>query len=268
MNQSVIPPYQTEDKVLAQSSVQKTTVNPYQTEGKVAILIDGGFFLKRLHTMTDPVNCENVDYIIKMIRTLCFNHASRLNQQIYRVFFYDCPPFEKGLHNPLTKKFIDFKKQPQYKFKIDLFNKLKNLRKMALRLGCLNDNSICRWQIIPQKVNDLLHGKIKFEDLDPEKDIVPNLRQKQVDMKIGVDITSMVLKKQVSTIVLVAGDGDFVPASKLARREGVDFILDPMWAHINPDLNEHIDGIYSGLGLFRKNQHEKSSEVEQQLNDF
>lgn len=38
---------------------------------------------------------------------------------------------------------------------------------------------------------------------------------------------------------------DFVPAAKLARREGVDFILDPMWASIRPDLYEHIDGLRS-----------------------
>ena len=83
--------------------------------------------------------------------------------------------------------------------------------------------------------------------MDPVTDILPSLHQKQVDLKIGVDITSMVLKHQVDSMVLVAGDGDFVPASKLARREGVDFILDPMWAHINPDLQEHVDGIYSVL---------------------
>lgn len=228
------------------------TMNPYQTEGKVAILIDGGFFLKRLHALAKPEDCENVDYIVKMIQILCSGHATRLEQQIYRIFFYDCPPFEKGLHNPLTGRFIDFKKQPQYLFKANLFDKLKNLRKMALRLGRLNINSFCSWQIKPQKINDLLLGKIKIEDLKPEEDIVPALQQKQVDMKIGVDITSMVLKKQVSTIVLVAGDGDFVPASKLARREGVDFILDPMWAHINPDLNEHVDGIHSVLFNRRK----------------
>ena len=224
-----------------------TAINPYQTEGKVAILIDGGFFLKRLQALTKTDECKNVEYIVKMIQILCSGHASRLGQQIYRVFYYDCPPFENGLHNPLTSKFIDFKKQPQYQFKSALFDKLKNLRKMALRLGRLNINSFCSWQIKPQKVKDLLLRKITIDDLNPEEDIVPALQQKQVDMKIGVDITSMVLKKQVSTIVLVAGDGDFVPASKLARREGVDFILDPMWAHINPDLNEHVDGVNSVL---------------------
>jgi len=64
-------------------------------------------------------------------------------------------------------------------------------------------------------------------------------------MRIGLDIASVSYKKQVDQIVLVAGDADFVPAAKLARREGVDFILDPMWAHIPEDLHEHIDGLRS-----------------------
>ena len=34
-----------------------------------------------------------------------------------------------------------------------------------------------------------------------------------------------------------------MPAAKLARREGIDFILDPMWNAISPDLFEHIDGL-------------------------
>lgn len=62
-------------------------------------------------------------------------------------------------------------------------------------------------------------------------------------MKIGVDIASLAFKGLVDQIVLFAGDSDFVPASKLARREGIDFVLDPMQAHINPDLFEHIDGL-------------------------
>ena len=40
-----------------------------------------------------------------------------------------------------------------------------------------------------------------------------------------------------------SGDSDFVPAAKLARREGIDFILDPMWNPISSDLFEHIDGL-------------------------
>lgn len=67
-------------------------------------------------------------------------------------------------------------------------------------------------------------------------------------MKIGLDIASITLKKQVDQIILIAGDSDFVPAAKLARREGIDFILDPMWNPIKPHLFEHIDGLRSTLG--------------------
>ena len=46
----------------------------------------------------------------------------------------------------------------------------------------------------------------------------------------------MAFKRQVrQIIILVAVDSDFVPAAKLARREGIDFILDPMWARTNAD---------------------------------
>ena len=64
-------------------------------------------------------------------------------------------------------------------------------------------------------------------------------------MKIGVDIASLAYKQQVDKIVLISGDSDFVPAAKLARREGIDFVLDPMWIDIKPALFEHIDGIHT-----------------------
>lgn len=82
------------------------------------------------------------------------------------------------------------------------------------------------------------------------EDFQLNIKQKTMDMKLGTDIASMSLKKQVDQIILIAGDSDFVPASKLARREGIDFILDPMGQNINADLNEHIDGIRSKIKNF------------------
>ena len=66
-------------------------------------------------------------------------------------------------------------------------------------------------------------------------------------MRIGLDIASITLKGQADTIVLVTGDSDFVPAANLARREGVEFVLDPMWQRVSDDLFEHIDGLFSPL---------------------
>ena len=62
-------------------------------------------------------------------------------------------------------------------------------------------------------------------------------------MKLGLDVASLAYKRLVDRIVLIAGDSDFVPAAKLARREGLDFVLDPLLAAIDPDLKEHIDGL-------------------------
>ncbi len=48
-----------------------------------------------------------------------------------------------------------------------------------------------------------------------EADYVYHAVQKGVDMKIGLDIASLAYKKLVSKIILIAGDSDFVPASKV-----------------------------------------------------
>ena len=45
--------------------------------------------------------------------------------------------------------------------------------------------------------------------------------------------------------MLISGDSDFVPAAKVARREGVDFILDSMGQSVSDDLFLHIDGFKS-----------------------
>jgi uncharacterized LabA/DUF88 family protein len=161
---------------------------------------------------------------------------------LYRIFFYDCVPLEKKLHNPISKKRLDFSKSQEALFRLKLHNLLRERRKVALRLGHLAGDT--PWTIKPHIIEELLKGKIKFEDLK-ENDVVPNVRQKGVDMRIGIDISSLSIKKQVDQIILIAGDADFVPAAKLARREGVDFVLDPMWQSIPSGLNEHIDGLRS-----------------------
>lgn len=52
---------------------------------------------------------------------------------------------------------------------------------------------------------------------------------------------------------MISGDSDFVPAAKHARRSGIDFILDPMWAPITDSLSEHIDGVRQCIARSPKN---------------
>lgn len=83
-------------------------------------------------------------------------------------------------------------------------------------------------------------------------------------MKTGMDIASLAYKRQVDQVVLIAGDSDFVPAAKLARREGLDFVLDPMEMEIGKDrdLFEHIDGKRSCGNPYKR---ERNAEENNQL---
>lgn len=115
-----------------------------------------------------------------------------------------------------------------------------------MRLGELSD-AYASYGISASALKDICSGAKEIDNLK-ESDFTISFQQKGVDMRIGLDIASLVYKKQADQIILIAGDSDFVPAAKLARREGIDFILDPMWATIKDNLFEHIDGLMSQWG--------------------
>ncbi len=203
-----------------------------------AILVDGSFFLKRYRQVFRNGKNHTPDTIVENFYRMVHKHVA--NEYLYRILFYDCMPYLKKRHNPITKKVIDFSKTTQATNRLQFFEELKKKRKVALRLGHLMDSK--DWVIHPQQTKDLLSGKISVSDLQ-ESNVKFDLKQKGVDIKIGLDIASLAYKKLVHKIILISGDSDFVPAAKLARREGIDFILDPMRNPIDPSLHEHIDGL-------------------------
>lgn len=171
-------------------------------------------------------------------------------RNLYRIFYYDCAPIAKrSVYHPLLKKSINLEKSDTYIWMNAFLEELKKKRKFALRLGVLADSS--HYNLKADSTKELLSGKITLNDLT-ESDFELILRQKGVDMKIGIDIASLAYKKQVDQIILIAGDSDFVPAAKLARREGIDFILDSMGAKVRDDLFEHIDGMESHWKMKQK----------------
>lgn len=143
----------------------------------------------------------------------------------------------------MQNKDISLKKTPMYAWRNDFHKELRKRRKVALRLGRLSDNDYY-YTLSPLATKQLIHGTKKIKDLT-ELDFINNIGQKGVDMRLGLDILSMALKKQVTRMILISGDSDFVPAAKEARREGIDFILDPLFACVSSDLSEHIDGLHT-----------------------
>lgn len=88
----------------------------------------------------------------------------------------------------------------------------------------------------------ILEGRKTVAQLT-RQDLKLDMGQKGVDMRLGLDLVSLALKRLVDQVVVITGDSDFVPAIKIARTEGVEVILDPMGQHIADDLQEHIDRI-------------------------
>jgi uncharacterized LabA/DUF88 family protein len=207
---------------------------------KVAVLIDGAFFLKRYSKLNPAGFTLSGKEMADQLHLMALKHVGK--NDLYRIFYYDCYPLQKKFHNPVSGKIMDFQKDPRSLFRLELFEELKRKRKVALRLGQLKENA--NWIIDSRHTKQLLSGAMSVQQI-LDKDVYLDIRQKGVDMKIGVDIATLAYKKLVDRIILIAGDADFVPASKLARIEGIDFILDPLWNPIDEKLLEHVDGIQS-----------------------
>lgn len=210
---------------------------------KVAILVDGGFYRRIAQRHWGEKAAEER---AEELFNYCIKHLSHKNgdkDQLYRIFYYDCYPMEKKVYHPLLGKTVDYSKTDLYKWMGTFLDELKGKRKVALRMGVLADAQ-AHYTLRPEVVKKLCSGTIAAGDLK-EKDFALDVKQKGVDIKIGIDIASLSYKKQVDKIVLISGDSDFVPAAKLARREGIDFVLDPMHSPIRPSLYEHIDGLRS-----------------------
>lgn len=217
--------------------------------------MDGSFYLKRYAYLNkhkagfDQFDSEKT---AKDFKEIMWSHVKDRNEQehyLYRILYYDCLPLSKRVHNPVSKRCVDFSKSNVAKFRLAFFEELKKQRKVALRLGEVKDHA--GWVLKPERTKALLKEDISIKDLK-EEDVYYDMTQKGVDMRIGLDIAALSYKRLVDKIVLVSGDSDFVPAAKIARREGIDFVLDPMWNHIDKSLFEHIDGLRSTISKRNK----------------
>lgn len=224
---------------------------------RIAILIDGGFFIKRLSRLDKgygelPQGNQQLraGYVADGVYDLCRQHIQRLIRDdgadgeawldhVYRLFYYDARPFAGILTHPVSGKQIDFGRTEAV-FRRELFDKLRGKRKFAVRLGHISKApGHSNWRLSPRATKSLINAPRKIA----EDDIMLDIRQKGVDMRIGLDMASMTLKRQVDTIILVTGDSDFIPAAKLARREGAELILDSMGQKVSAELREHMDEV-------------------------
>ena len=101
---------------------------------KTAILIDGGYFLKRLPHVRPDIDSSNPEDVVKAIEQLVRGHLDQLNQVhnspnffqlLYRCFYYDALPYANKGHEPVSKHAIDYAKSDVAIFRKSLFKSLR-----------------------------------------------------------------------------------------------------------------------------------------------
>jgi uncharacterized LabA/DUF88 family protein len=200
---------------------------------KTAVLLDLGFVLSRLYRLLGNRHAtanEVHDFAQKCIQP---------GEELFRIYCYHCPPFGGKETHPLTGAQIDFSATSTHAGMTALIHDLSLKDSVAFRAG---DLSFDGWKIKRQSVDDIAKTGRQLLSAD----FAPDLKQKRVDIKIGLDVAWLSSKGIVDRIVLVTGDSDFVPATKFARREGVQVVLVTIGhRYVKRDLLVHADELRS-----------------------
>lgn len=226
---------------------------------KSAILIDGGYLFEKMERLLEryPRAEEVYQFALK-----CFNDQ----EKVFRIFFYHCLPFEESRKHPITGETIDFKNSPIARHNRRFMRELSEKNFVAVRKGQLDfkgwklsdfatkqlQDSSSSEQAAASQTSDTETSNPPlqmqqtsanvFENLD--KHFKPDFKQKEVDIKIGLDVAWLSSKRIVDKIILVTGDQDLVPAMKFARREGVQVVLVRVDSgYIKGVLKEHADEV-------------------------
>ena len=205
---------------------------------RYAILLDGEWLRYTLLRKNKEKYLRYED-ILEEIKILRKNDNLR-DINIYRIFYYTADPLIKTMENPIDGTKLKFATTAQYYF--ELINKLEKEPNFAVRRGQLVTKG---WKTKYGVLKRL--GSTRQASQIEGRDVMPDIQQKGVDMMIGIDMATLAIKKLVSTVIIVSGDSDLVPAMKLARTEGLRVYLATFGETLGPQsqLRIHTDLILS-----------------------
>jgi len=198
---------------------------------KFAILLDGGFVTKTLGNRKKAFPSA-ADIVAECDRIKA--HSLLANHDLLRIYYYDAPPSTEVMTNPIDGTTVDLGSGPVHRRSVSLLDQLELEPDFAVRKG----ETVARgWKIGKAAMNSML----KSPRIPTARDMQPNIQQKGVDLRIGLDIALLSLRQLVSAIVVVTGDSDLIPAFKLARREGMRVYLDHLGGPVRRELKVHAD---------------------------
>lgn len=202
-----------------------------------AVLLDAGFLKYQLGKPGHPIEASDIESFVERIKI----RPELAGMRLHRVYFYDSKPLEGSATNPLDDTSVDLGSSETSSRNRSLQAHVSRLPFFSMRYGELY---IEGWGLKKRFLKKHA-GKNPVEV--GANDIRPVIKQKGVDMRIGLDIASLTLKKHAQVIVLATGDSDFIPAMKFARREGAQLILIVQGKGVREGLREHADIVIDNL---------------------
>lgn len=200
---------------------------------KIAILVDVGF-VDRAFKLAPIGRSFSPDSLYDFTRAFVDPNTDDL----IRIFFYHAEPYGEVVKLPVSNNVYDFKTSPQYINKKNFLSRLALKDHVAIRRG----KTILSGWILKDSIIQKFQQNPAYTVIDD--DYKPNIQQKGVDIKIGLDVAWISEHNEIEKIILITADSDFVPAMKFARREGVQIVLGqykPYIARLSHDFREHTD---------------------------
>jgi uncharacterized LabA/DUF88 family protein len=200
---------------------------------RYAVLMDGAFLLRKLQeSLRAFPTADQVEAIATSIAAHdCIKGLDRL-----RVYFCHARPATGRLINPISKLAVNLGTTPVYASHESLIDTLELRPDFALRLG---ETNTAGWKLGDRAFTSLMGKPRNIVAID----LVPNIEQKGVDLRIGLDIARLALTQSVQAIVACTGDSDLIPAFKFARREGLPVFLCHFGHGVKRELKAHADRV-------------------------
>ena len=165
---------------------------------RVAIFIDGGYLANIARSQHIWIDFEKLTSEIR----LRISKSVEEPLDLLRTYYYDCLPW-RGDHPTEAENQRYFKTR-------NFFTALRRIPRFDVREGRL------------QKFGTHPNGE-------------PIVRQKAVDLLLGMDVARLCLRGRLSHIALLSGDSDFLPVVNVAKEEGVS-----VW-HLHGARNTYAD---------------------------
>ena len=132
---------------------------------RTAILVDGGYYLRRSNRLWGRKSPneradELHDYCVRHITLRRDRKLENDERSLYRIFYYDCPPLDKGtikqpwsVHNTVFSR-----SNPNNVWARDFQAGLAKKRKVAMRMGELNARN-AHYTLREESLKLLMAGK-------------------------------------------------------------------------------------------------------------